>query len=114
MTLERFVLIFCLSVLTLFVVHDARAASSERIHIDDTKLQFCYGYIKQLKGLWFDIHQKGIEQTMIDHPPAKEGVDEEAALGLANEILAVDKTQAQEWIEMKWNACLDHPEGVGR
>jgi hypothetical protein len=35
-------------------------------------------------------------------------------LGLANEILAVDKTQAQEWIEMKWNACLDHPEGVGK
>jgi hypothetical protein len=90
------------------------AASSERIHIDDTKLQYCYGYIKQLKGLWFDIHQDGVEETMRKHPPESEGTNPAYAQKLAAEIETVDKTHAQEWIEMKWNECLDHPEGVGK
>lgn len=75
---------------------------------------FCYSYIKGLKRLWFDIHRNGIPQTMIDHPPAAEGMPEDAALVLANEIWEVGPADAQSWIEDKWAACVADPYSVRR
>lgn len=82
--------------------------------IPDQKTQFCYSYVKGLKALWYDIHQKGIEQVMIEHPPADEGMDDEQALVLAHEIEAVESGQAQAWIERKWDGCMADPYSVRR
>jgi hypothetical protein len=75
---------------------------------------FCFGYIKRLRGLWYDIHQKGVEVTMEEHPPEAEGVDPEKALSLAREIEVVSPEGAQAWIERKWAGCMKDPRSVGQ
>jgi hypothetical protein len=106
-TLERLVLIFCLAVLVAFVVRDARA-NDERV------LQFCYSYMKQLKGLYYEVKRDGIDAVLAKYPPEAEGVSRDYALRLGNEIEALQPSGAQTWIEAKWNACLANPEGVGK
>lgn len=107
MTLERLVLIFCLVVLVAFTIRDARAH-------DDQKLQFCWGYMKQLKGLYYDIKRDGLESVLAKNPPEKEGVSRDYAMKLGTEIEGIQPSEAQAWIEAKWNACLEHPEEIGK
>jgi hypothetical protein len=112
MTLERFVLYFCLAVLVAFVIRDAKAASNE--HLDDHHYQFCWSYMKQLKGLYYEVKRDGIDAVLAKYPPEAEGVSRDYALRLGNEIEALQPSGAQTWIEAKWNACLANPEGVGK
>ena len=80
----------------------------------DVSNAFCFNYIKRLRALWYDIHQKGIEAVMEEHPPAAEGADPEKAMTLAREIDAVSPDGAQVWIESKWKACKADPNSVGK
>ena len=92
------------------------ALSPKPKEIPDKATQFCFAYIKGLKAIFYDIYTKGINQTMLDHPPADEGVEYEFAMALAKEIKTVidEEKPPQEWIEMKWKSCMADPYSVGK
>ena len=78
----------------------------------DQKQEYCWSYIKSLKSLYVDIKREGTEKIIAQYPPSDEGVSLDYARKLGAEIEA-DGNPAN-WLQSKWDACLENPQSVGR
>lgn len=95
MTLDRFVLIFCLVVLTLFAIRDARAASSEHLMQE----RGCKAVAKWSTGVYRDLKEN--PKILLDGMQA----DDEIAFAFIRKWIK-DGKSSDELYKFTFDSCM--------